>query len=112
MHVTACVAAHVDELVHERQDRIADDIGFLAHVIEIDPLDRRFTGDHFRRVGRNHADARFGLRQRHFDVDIALHERVVGKQRAHLRGAEGVAEQDGIDHGAGHRDVRIVMTTS
>lgn len=60
--------------MHERQDRIADDVRLLAHVIEIDALDARFPCNHVGRFGRNHADARLGLRERDFDVDVALHE--------------------------------------
>jgi hypothetical protein len=42
-----------------------------------------------------------GLRQCDFDVDVTLNQCVIGEQRAHFRGAESVAKQDGIDHGAG-----------
>jgi hypothetical protein len=31
---------------------------------------------------------------------------VIGKDFAHLRGAEGIAEQDGIENGAGEGDER------
>lgn len=107
MDVAARVAAHLDQLMHERQDRIADDIGLFAHVIEIDALNGRLARDHVGGFGGNHAGSRFSLGQRDFDVDIALDQRMIGKQRAHLRGSEGVAKQDGIDHGAGHRNGRV-----
>jgi hypothetical protein len=98
------LAAHRHELVHQRQDRVADDVGLLAHVVEVDALDSRFAGDGGGRLGRDHADARLGLGQRDLDVDVALHERAVGKHLAHRLGAEGVAEQGGIDDGAGRRN--------
>jgi hypothetical protein len=44
----------------------------VAHVIEVDALDFRLTGDDGRSVGRNHAHANLRLRKRNFGVDVAL----------------------------------------
>src|SRR6218665_844282 len=104
VHVAARVAAHRHQLVHERQDGVADDVGLMAHVIEIDAPDARFARDGLGRVGGDHTCLGLGPRQRDFGVDVALDQRVVGEQRAHLRRAEGVTEKDRIDDGAGHRD--------
>ena len=75
MDVAAGFAAHRDELVHERQDRIADDVGLVAHVIEVDALDLRLACDDLGRLGRNHADTRLGLGERDFGIDVALDQR-------------------------------------
>ena len=101
MHVAARLAAHGHELVHQRQDRVADDVGLLAHVLEVEALDAGFTGDDGGGLGGNHADARLGLGQRDLDVDVALHQRAVGEDLAHRLGAEGVTEQCRVDDGAG-----------
>jgi hypothetical protein len=36
VHVAPGLAAHLDQLVHQRQDRVADDVGLVAHVVEVD----------------------------------------------------------------------------
>jgi hypothetical protein len=102
MHVAAGLAAHRHELVHQRQDRIADDVGLLAHMIEVDALDFRFAGDDFGGFRRNHAHAGLRLGQCDFRIDVTLDQRTVGEQLPHLLRAERVAEQDGVDDRAGH----------
>lgn len=82
----------------------ADDVGLLAHVVKVDSLDARFARDDLGGLGRDHADARLGLRQRDLDVDVALHEGTVGEDLAHVLRTERVAEQGGIDDGAGGGD--------
>jgi hypothetical protein len=99
--VAAGVAGHRDQLVHQRQDRVADDVGFLAHVVEVDAVQSRLPRNHVGRFGRDDAAARFGAGQCHLDLDVASDQRAVGEDLAHGRGAEGIAEQDGIDDGAG-----------
>ncbi len=101
VNVTSCVAAHLHQLVHQRQDGIADNIGFLAHVIEVDALDTRFACDRLGRFGRNHANAGFGAGKGDLDVDVALYQRTVGEDLSHLPGSESIAEQRGIDDGTG-----------
>ncbi|MNT49130.1 hypothetical protein D3C72_1859620 [compost metagenome] len=103
MHIAPGVPAHRHELVHQRQDRVADDVGFLAHMVEVDPLDARFAGDGLGRFGGDHAGLGFGPGKSDFDVDIPLDQRDIGENLAHLAGAECVAEEDGVDDGAGRR---------
>jgi hypothetical protein len=43
---------------------VPGDVGLVAHVIEVDALDLRFACDHLGCIGGDHADSRFGLRQR------------------------------------------------
>ena len=45
MHVAAGVAALLHHLVHQRQDRIADDVGLLAQQVEIERRDIGPLGD-------------------------------------------------------------------
>ncbi|MNY04983.1 hypothetical protein D3C86_1376860 [compost metagenome] len=70
--VPAGVAAHFHELVYQREDRIADNVGFLAHVVEVDAVEARGAGDGLGGIGRNHADAGFGPGKGDLDVDVAL----------------------------------------
>ncbi|MOA28801.1 hypothetical protein D3C78_1497710 [compost metagenome] len=101
VHITAGVAAHLHQLVHQRQDGVTDDVGLVAHMIEIDLLYARHARNRLRRVVRNHAAAGLGARQRHFDFDIAGDERAIGEDFAHRGRAERIAKQDGIDDSAG-----------
>ena len=57
---------------------------------------------------RDHAAVRLGPGERDLDLGIALDQAKVGKHLAHLGGAEGVAEKDGVENGgrgrkSGHR---------
>ena len=47
MHVAAGVAALLHHLVHQRQNRIADDVGLAAQKIEIESTDVGPFGDCF-----------------------------------------------------------------
>ena len=68
---------------------------------EVDALDARFAGNGLGRLRRDHACPGLGLGQRDLDVDIALHQRTVGEDLAHLLRAKGIAEEGGVDNGAG-----------
>ena len=50
MHVAAGLAALLDELVHQRQNRIADDVGLMPQVIEIEGVHIDTGGDLVSRV--------------------------------------------------------------
>jgi hypothetical protein len=104
MHIAAGLAALLHHLMHQRQDRIADDIGLAAQFLEIErgcvgPLRNRL-----RRILRNHAAARLGPGQRDLDLDITGDQARVGKHLAHGRRAEGVAKQNGIEDGGGRSE--------
>ena len=103
MDVAAGFTALLHHLMHQRQDRIADIVGLAAQQIEIERRHIRASGDLFGRLGRDHAAARLGPRQRDLDLGIAGNQRVVGKHLAHLRCAEDVAEKDGVQDGGGSR---------
>ena len=71
------------ELVHQRQNRIADDFSFAPHMVEIDALDPGLAGDGVSGIIGNHADASLRPGKRYFDVDIALHQCAIRKEFAH-----------------------------
>jgi hypothetical protein len=97
VQIAACLAALLGDLMHQRQDRIADNVGLTAQQIEIQ---RRHIGpfrDLLRGVPRNHATARLGFCQRDLDLGIPGNQAEVRKHLAHRRSAEGIAEQDGVE---------------
>ena len=104
MHIASGVAALFHHLVHQRQDRIADDIGLLAKQVEIQRRDVGPLGDLVGRLRRDHAAARLGLRQRDLDLGVAGDQAEIRKHLAHGRRPEGVAEQDGIEDGGRGRE--------
>ena len=109
MHVAAGVAALLRHLVHQRQDRIADDIGLAAQQVEIERRNIGSFGDLLGGLRRDHAAARLGLRQRNLDLGVARDQAEIGKHLAHRRRAEGVAEQDGVeDGGRGRKGGHVV----
>ncbi len=71
MQVAAGLAALFCDLVHQRQDRIADDIGLAAQQIEVERGNIGASRDRLRRLRRDHAAARLGLRQRDLDLGVA-----------------------------------------
>ena len=107
MHVATGLAALFHELMHERQDRIADDVSLVAQEVEIQgrhiALRRNFLG----RLSRDDTVRRLRARQRDLHLDVARDEGVVGKDLAHAWGAEGVTEQDGVENSRGGRDNRL-----
>lgn len=104
MHVATRLPALFHELVHERQDGIADNIGLAPQEVEIQAIDVGSRPDVVGSFGRDDPAACLGTRQRHLNLDVARDEGVVGKDVTHARGAEGVTEEDGIEDGGGGRD--------
>ena len=94
MHVTAGLAALLRHLVHQRQDRIADDVGLVAQGVEIECRHVGARRDLVRGGLGDYAAARLGPRQCDLDLDIARDQREVGKHFAHRRRAEGIAKQN------------------
>src|SRR4029078_5861690 len=99
MHVAASVAALLRHLVHQRQNRIADDIGLAAQQVEVERRDIRSFGDLLRGLNRYHAAARFGLGKLYLDFVVTRDQAEIRKHLAHRRRTEGVAEQDGVEDG-------------
>ena len=100
VHVAAGVArAGGGELLHQRQDRVADDLGLALQAGEVEAGERRLGADFARGRGGNHADAGLGARQRRLHFQAARKISRVGKDRAHFRRAEHIAEQLGIEYG-------------
>jgi hypothetical protein len=103
VHVTAGLAALLYHLMHQRQDRIADDICLLAQQVEIQ---RRHVGalsDLLRGFRRDHAAPRLGLRQCDLDLGVAGDQGDIGKYLAHGWRAEGIAEEYRVDDSRGGR---------
>ena len=107
MDVAAGLAALVHELMDQRQDRVADVVGLLPQGLEIQRpgvgMQRYGLGG----LGGDDAAACLGPGQRDLDFDVAGQQRVVAPDGAHGGGAEGVAEQQGVEHGG--RGGRIVV---
>ena len=104
MHVAAGLATLPCDLLHQRQDRIADDISLAAQQIEIERGNLGPSRDRLRRLRRDDGAARLGLRQRNLDLGVARDQAKIGKYRAHGGRAEGIAEQDGIEDGGRGRE--------
>jgi hypothetical protein len=107
VHVATGLAALFHELMHERQDRVADDVGLLAQDVEIQGRYIAFRRNFLGRLGGDDTAARLRTRQRDLHLDVARDEGVVGKDLAHAWGAEGVTEQDRVENGRGGRDNRL-----
>ena len=101
MDKTAGLAALLGELMNQRQDGIAHDVGLAAEMLEVERLGVAEPGDFPGRRFGDHAAARLGPGQRHLDLDAARDEGLVGEDLPHPRRAEGVAEQDRVQHRGG-----------
>ena len=102
MHVTAGVAGGFRKLMHQRQDRVADNLGLAAQLFDVDPDRARRGADGIGGGLGHHAQSCLRPGKRHFGFDIAPDERVVGKHRAHFGRPEHVAKQDRIENRASH----------
>src|SRR4051812_36984030 len=107
VHVATGVAALFYELMHERQDRIADDVGLVAQEVEVERGGVGLGRDLLGRFGRDDTAARLGTRQRDLHFNVARDQGVVGKDLAHAWGAEGIAKQDGVENGGCRWDSRL-----
>ena len=102
------VAAHRDELLHDRQHRIADALGLALELGEVE-LGRDAVPDDFvGRLLRNNAEPCLRARKRSLDVEIVLHAVLVGKYPPHRLGGEDVAEDGGVDQCRGHGRVLLI----
>ena len=98
------LTALLHHLMDERQDRIAYDVGLLAQEVEVEGGHVSAACDLLGGLCRTHAATRLVLSERDLDLGVASDERVIGEHRPHLRGAEGVAEQDRVEDRRGSRD--------
>src|SRR5262249_56578793 len=96
------VGAKLDDLLHDTQDRIADALGLLLQAREIDVLDPALAHDLTRGLFGNDAEARLRAGERSLEIETLGGPRLVGKNPPHLRRAEDVAEDDGIERRRGH----------
>jgi hypothetical protein len=93
MDVAPRFAAHPAELMHERQDRIADELGLLSQQVEVERLGLRTHRDLLRCVGRDHAAAPLGARERHLDLHVARNQGALVEDLPHARGPERVTKE-------------------
>ena len=98
MDEAAGLAALLGELVDQRQDGIAHDIGLAAQMLVVEGSRVAQPGNLLRGGGRDDAAPRLRPGERHFDLDAARDEGRVGKDRAHPGRPEGIAEQDRVQH--------------
>src|SRR5262249_1765353 len=96
------LGAKLDDLLHDAQDRIADALGLLLQAGKIDVFDPALTHDFARGVFGDDAEARLRAGERGVEIETIAGPRLVGKNPPHLRRAEDVAEDDGIERRRGH----------
>ncbi len=96
------VAAEPHQLLHHRQDGIADPLGLHLEARHVDLFGVAMAADLVGGLGGNDAEPRLDPGERRLDVEITLHARPVREHVAHRCGPEQVAEHLGIDRGGGH----------
>jgi len=82
----------------------------LLEASEVDVLDPALAHDLLRGLLGDDAEASLRLRQRRLDLEVVADPCLVGENLAHLRGAENVAEDDGIECRGGHGSLQIIST--
>jgi hypothetical protein len=101
VHVAPRLAALFHELMHERQDRVADDVGFMPEKVEVERFGIRPARDLLGRALGDDAASRFGLRQGNLDLDVSGDQRQIREHLAHARRAERISKKDGIENRGG-----------
>src|SRR5262249_28872323 len=96
------VLAQRDELLHDRQHRIADALGLAPDLRHVELRDEAMLDDLVAGVLRNDAEPRLRARERRLEVEIFLDAVLVGEHVAHRLGREDVAEYGGVDGGRVH----------
>src|SRR5262245_64570390 len=96
------VGAETDDLLNDAEDRIADALGLLLETGEVDVLDPALPHDLARGLLRNDAEACLRAGERGLDLEVVSGPPLVGEDRPHLRRAENVAEDRGIERRRRH----------
>ena len=96
------VGAERDELLHDAEHRIADALGLLLQLGQVDVSMRQCRPISRAAASRDDPKPRLRTRQRGFDVEVIGGPPSSEKTLPHLRRAENVAEDDGVEHGCGH----------
>ena len=84
--------------MNQRKDGVSDDLGFLAQQIEIKRVGVAALGDLLGSGLRDHAATRLCPGQRHLDLNVFADQFAIVENGAHLRRAECVAKQDGVEN--------------
>src|SRR5262249_25038852 len=91
------VATEPDELLNDRQYRVADALGLRLQLGKIDFRELAMPADFLGGLLRDDAEPRLRARQGGLKIEIFLHPVLVGEHAAHRLGREDVAEYRGID---------------
>ena len=94
--------AELDELRHHRQHRIADALGLLLQLVDVELIDRDVLEDLVAGLLRDDLQPRLRARQPGLEVEILLDAVAVGPHLPHGLGAENVLEDGGVDGAGGH----------
>jgi hypothetical protein len=96
------VGTQTDDLLHHAEDRIADALGLLLEACEIDVLDPTLPHDLARGLLGDDAEAGLCAGERGLDLEVVGRPPFIGEDRPHLRRAEDVAEDRGIERRRRH----------
>ncbi|MER9328516.1 hypothetical protein [Mesorhizobium sp. M0488] len=88
-------------VVVDREDRIADDLGFAPQALDIELVVIGGVCDAEPSFGRNHAQARLSPRECDFGLDARAYESPAVENRAHFGVCEARAAKGRIDQGKG-----------
>lgn len=108
--IAACLAGGGGQLVDERQDRIADDLRFVAKTIVVDLDGLGGLVDRLAGGRRNGTEPGLGARERGLGFEVSADEGLIGENRPHLLGAEHVAEQERIKNRACHSCLLLILS--
>ena len=106
------LARQLGHLADQRQDRVADGLGFVLQAREVERLAAagqriRRVRDRLGRLGRNDPEPPLGARECGLDLDAAREKRVVAEDLAHRSGAEHVGEDRRIESADRHRRLAL-----
>ncbi len=109
MQIAPRLPRQLRHLADQRQDRVADGLGFFLEAREVERIaaaGQRIGGvrDRLGRLRRNDPEPPLGARERGLDLGAAHKKSVVAKDRAHRSGAKHVGEDRGIQCPDRHRE--------
>ena len=106
-YLPASPLAVLGDLVDDAQHRIADIERLLLQLRPVDVFHLADAGDLGGGLLRDHADGRLGTGQRRLEIHVALRPVLVGPDGPHLRIAEDVTEDEGVDGTGRHLGILL-----
>ncbi len=91
-----------DQLRHHRQHRVADALGLLLQLLDVELVELALLEDFLARLLRDDAEPGLRAGQPGLEVEILLDAVAVRPHLPHGLGAENVAEDGGVDGAGGH----------